>query len=309
MLSLLVGLATLTPAADPVKPTRVLLWPKDAPMAVGDTPRDKPALTIYLPEKEKRTRTAVVVCPGGGYGTLAMNHEGKEIADWLVQRGVAAFVLEYRLGPRYRFPVPLLDAQRALRLVRSRAREFGVDDKRIGIWGFSAGGHLASTASTRFDKGRADAADPIDRSCRLTRHPLLPGHPPDAFGHAGSRRNLWAARGETPDQLCNDTQVTKAPDLPFHNKLQLQGPREGRRACWSAIPNRTVSGWQEIQEKDWPGKLEDWLKERAVARPRSPMRLAGCPAVRTWCVAAVGQTRRGGFCPHLPVCGILIGNG
>src|SRR4051794_35364803 len=97
---------TLLPADAP-QPRRELLWPQGAPGALGDGPRDRPALTAYLPAKEKATGTAVVVCPGGGYAHLALGHEGREIADWLTARGVAAFVLEYRLGPRYRHPAPL----------------------------------------------------------------------------------------------------------------------------------------------------------------------------------------------------------
>src|SRR5438105_3312950 len=124
----------------------LLLWPNGAPGAVGQEDRDKPAITIQLPAAEKATGAAVLVCPGGGYGGLAVDHEGKQIAKWLTDRGIAAVVLKYRLGPRYHHPAPLQDAQRAMRTVRSRAKEWKIDPKRIGIWGFSAGGHLASTA-------------------------------------------------------------------------------------------------------------------------------------------------------------------
>jgi acetyl esterase/lipase len=130
-------------AADAPAPKTELLWPKGAPGAVGTEDKDKPDLTIHLPPTDKANGAAVVVCPGGGYGGLAMGHEGKDIADWLTKRGVAAFVLKYRHAPRYRHPAPLQDAQRALRTVRARAKEWNVDPTRIGIWGFSAGGHLA----------------------------------------------------------------------------------------------------------------------------------------------------------------------
>ncbi|HMC63863.1 MAG TPA: alpha/beta hydrolase, partial [Gemmataceae bacterium] len=138
-------------AAEPAKPKVELLWPDGAPGAVGTEDRDKPSITINLPPAEKATGAAVVVCPGGGYGGLANDHEGKQIARWLNDRGVTAFILKYRLGPRYHHPAPLQDAQRAVRTVRARAEEWQVDPKRIGIWGFSAGGHLASTAGTHFD--------------------------------------------------------------------------------------------------------------------------------------------------------------
>ena len=98
---------------------------------------------------DRATGAAVVVCPGGGYRILAVGHEGKDIADWLTSRGITAFVLKYRIAPRYRHPAPLQDAQRAVRTVRARAKDWGVDPGRVGIWGFSAGGHLASTAATR----------------------------------------------------------------------------------------------------------------------------------------------------------------
>src|SRR5262249_1781249 len=136
---------SLTLFAAQAEAPRVELWPKGAPGAVGTEERDKPSITVYLPPADKATGTAVVVCPGGGYGALAVGHEGKEIADWLNQRGIAAFVLRYRLGPRYHHPAPLQDVQRALRTVRARAGKYHIDPHHLGIWGFSAGGHLAST--------------------------------------------------------------------------------------------------------------------------------------------------------------------
>ena len=108
--------------------------------------------------------TAVVVCPGGGYVNLAMNHEGRQVANYLNSLGIAAFVLKYRLGPRYHHPVELGDAQRAIRTVRANAAEWHIAPDRIGIMGFSAGGHLAVSASTHFDAGKADAADPSTAS-------------------------------------------------------------------------------------------------------------------------------------------------
>src|SRR5205823_80596 len=153
--------------AAPEEPKVELLWPKGAPGAVGTEATDKPSLTLYLPPADKANGTAVVVCPGGGYGGLAADHEGRQPAQWLNSQGIAAFVLRYRHAPRYRHPSPLQDAQRAIRTVRARAGEWNVNPNRIGIWGFSAGGHLTSTAGTHYDAGKADADDPIDRvSCR-----------------------------------------------------------------------------------------------------------------------------------------------
>ncbi len=180
-------------AAEDGKPREVLLWPKGAPGAKGTTALDKPRLDVYLPPAGKGNRTGIVVVPGGGYGLLALDHEGKQIAAWLVERGVAAFVLHYRLGRRYPHPAPLTDAQRAVRTVRARAKEFGIEPDRVGIWGFSAGGHLASTVSTHFDKGKKDDPDPVGRvSCRpdfaILCYPVIRLDPP--HGHEGSARNL-----------------------------------------------------------------------------------------------------------------------
>ena len=135
----------------------------------------------------------MVVFPGGGYRNLAMDHEGKQIAEWLNSLGISAFVLKFRLGPRYHHPIELGDAQRALRTVRSRANEFHVNEKRIGIWGFSAGGHLASTAATHFDAGDASALDAIDRVSSRPDFAVL-SYPVISFTtdytNKGSRTNL-----------------------------------------------------------------------------------------------------------------------
>ena len=147
------------------QPSTVPLWPNGAPGALGNDDSDKPTLTIYLPWDKAVSRTAVVVCPGGGYGMLADNHEGRQVANWLNALGIAAFVLKYRLGPRYHHPIELGDAQRAIRMVRAQAAQFGVAPDRIGIMGFSAGGHLASTAGTHFDAGDAAASRP-HRPCQ-----------------------------------------------------------------------------------------------------------------------------------------------
>ncbi len=170
------GFLHLTAVA--AEPKLELLWPEGAPGAVGTEDNDKPSLTIWLPGKHRNTRTAVVLCPGGGYGGLAVDHEGKQIAEFFGKHGVATFMLKYRLAPKYKHPTPMLDVQRALRMVRTRAKEFEIEPTRIGVMGFSAGGHLASTAATHFDDGKADAADPFDRtSCRPDfAISIYPGH-------------------------------------------------------------------------------------------------------------------------------------
>ena len=191
----------------------ILLWPDGAPGALGTDDKDKPSLTPYLPDADKASGAAIVVCPGGGYGGLAA-HEGPDYALYLREQGVAAFVLKYRLGSHgYRHPRMLQDAQRALRLVRSRAAEWKIDPKRVGIMGSSAGGHLASTAVTHFDAGQADAADPIDR---LSSRPDLgilcyPVISMGAITHSGSKNNLLGANPDAAlvESLSNEKQVTK----------------------------------------------------------------------------------------------------
>jgi acetyl esterase/lipase len=279
------ALSLLLPAAADT-PKKELLWPRGAPGAVGDTDRDRPTLTTYLPPAGKANGTAVVVCPGGGYQHLATGHEGKEIADWLTAHGIAAFVLEYRLGPRYHHPAPLQDAQRAIRTVRSRAKELGLDAGRIGIWGFSAGGHLASTAATKHDAGKADDPDPVERaSCRpdfaILCYPVITLEKP--FAHWGSRGNLL---GDRPDDklvqsLCNHKQVKKdtPPTFLFHTKedraVPVQNSELFRDACEKAgVPVRLVVfdkgphgvglGRKDKTLSKWPLQLEAWLKERKL---------------------------------------------
>jgi len=127
-------------------PQTIPLWTGRAPGALGDEDADKPTLTIYMPPDTTGPMAAVIIAPGGGYARLSMNLEGRAPANYFNTLGVAAFVLKYRLGPRYHHPIELGDAQRAIRLVRSRAAEWHIAPDRIGIMGFSAGGHLASTA-------------------------------------------------------------------------------------------------------------------------------------------------------------------
>ena len=155
-----------SPASEAVTSHHIeLLWTNGAPGAKGNEDGDKPSLTIYLPSKEKATGAAVVICPGGGYGHLAMDHEGHQIAQWLNSLGVAGFILKYRhRGVGYGHPAPLQDAQRAIRMVRSRATEWNIDPERIGIIGFSAGGHLASSAGTHFKNRYYDTTDVIDNN-------------------------------------------------------------------------------------------------------------------------------------------------
>ena len=215
--------------------TVIRLWSGDAPGAQGNADADVPTLTVY--RANKPNGASVVVCPGGGYHGLAP-HEGKPVAEWLNEIGVTGFVLKYRLGPKYHHPVMMDDVNRAIRTVRANAANWQLDSHRIGVLGFSAGGHLASTAVTHFDDGKEDADDAAERvSSRpdfgVLIYPVITMTEP--FVHKGSRTNLL---GESPSDelielLSNEKQVTdKTPPcflvhsssdtvVPFQNSLMF----------------------------------------------------------------------------------------
>ncbi|MBL6706901.1 MAG: alpha/beta hydrolase [Planctomycetaceae bacterium] len=209
-----------------VGPEALPLWAEGAPHAKGSDESDTPTVRAYLPQEldgGKATGAGVVICPGGGYGILAMDHEGHQLAKWFQKNGVAGFVLRYRHSPKYRHPVPMEDAQRAIRYVRAKAEIFGVDAGRIGIMGFSAGGHLSSTVATHFDAGNPEAKDVIDRlSCRpdfaVLCYPVVSLTAP--YAHKGSGRNLFGpdADEQTLRTLSNDLHVTAEtpPTFLFH---------------------------------------------------------------------------------------------
>src|SRR5258708_2127695 len=156
----MISQAAPQPPPLPIRDAQIIpLWSGPAPGALGSADTDIPVITVSLPRTMTPNTPAVVVCPGGGYQNLASNHEGRQVANYLNSLGAAAFVLRYRLGPRYHHPIELGDAQRAIRLLRSHAQEWRLDPARIGIMGFSAGGHLVMTASTPFVGGAPAAAD------------------------------------------------------------------------------------------------------------------------------------------------------
>jgi acetyl esterase/lipase len=226
-----------------------LLWPNGAPGALGGDPIDRPKITVYRPLPAKANGAAVIICPGGGYNYLATDHEGKQVAEWLNSFGVSAFVLEYRIGPRYRYPAPLLDAQRAVRMVRVHAGEWGIDPTRVGILGFSAGGHLASSVITHFDMGQPTSIDPTERvSSRpdfaILIYPVISMM--DPITHVGSRRNLL---GEAPDPklvelLSNERQVTaQTPStFIFHAADDPVVPVENSLEFFAALKKAGVPG-------------------------------------------------------------------
>jgi len=215
------------------------LWNGQIPRFDPAIQQEEPCLTPYLLSGTPRPAAAVIVCPGGGYVGLAP-YEGEPVSQWLNTLGVASFVLTYRRNP-YHHPAPLLDAQRAIRFVRAHSQEFGIDPQRIGILGFSAGGHLAATAATHFDSGNPQASDPVERfSCRPDAVILC--YPVVTFGeyrHDGSRTSLL---GENPPVelvalLSNELQVTQAtpPTYLFHTANDGAVPVENSLLFASAL--------------------------------------------------------------------------
>jgi acetyl esterase/lipase len=252
------------------------LWSGPAPGAQGTEERDIPAITVYLPRTMTANTPAMIVCPGGGYVNLAMNHEGRQVASYLNSLGIAAFVLRYRLGPRYHHPVELGDAQQAIRTLRSHASDWRIDPARIGIMGFSAGGHLAMTASTHFDVGsRPDFA--------VLGYPVI--SMTEAWTHQGSKNNLL---GTNPDpelakSLSGEQSVTKEtpPTFIFQTNADTTVPAENSVYYYLALRKAGVPAEMHIFEKgphgvglanddaalsEWSKLLANWLRGRGVVK-------------------------------------------
>jgi acetyl esterase/lipase len=165
LIVLLTSLSFWMRAAD--APQTVLLWPDGAPEAKGTDDKDKPSLTLYPAPADNNTGASVIVAPGGGYYVLAIDHEGQQVARWFNRFGVSAYVLKYRLKPKYDPSIALLDGKRAVRWVRANADHLNIDPKRVGMLGFSAGAHLTACIAIQSDTGKADAADAVEKeSCR-----------------------------------------------------------------------------------------------------------------------------------------------
>jgi len=243
----------------------------------------RPTLTLYFPEPQKRTGAGIVICPGGGYKGMAIDHEGHVFAKWLCDRGVVAGVLKYRCGGGlHQHPVPLNDAQRALRTLRSRASEWNIDTDKIGIAGFSAGGHLASTAGTHVAVGDANAEDPLQRVSSRANflvliYPVISMQ--HGVTHEGSKKNLL---GENPDEelvrsLSNELQVTAntGPTFLVNAYDDKAVPAENSLLFYQALRKHKVPAEMHLYETGghgfgmyrgnqtvdrWPDLLEGWLK-------------------------------------------------
>ena len=269
-------------AVDDRKPDQVIrLWEGDAPGAAGSEERDVPTLSVFKPAADKANGTAVVVCPGGGYSGLAA-HEGKPVAEWLNGLGVAGLVLKYRLGPKYHHPAMVNDVNRAIRMARSHAADWKLNPDRIGVLGFSAGGHLTSTAVTHFDAVDEKASDPVDRvSSRpdfgVLIYPVITLEGP--YAHGGSRRNLLGNEPskELIESLSNEKQVTEKtpPCFMVHTSTDTVVPFQNSLMFADALRQHKVSvelhvfdhgshgfglGQNDPVLRQWPELCAKWMQ-------------------------------------------------
>jgi acetyl esterase/lipase len=272
---------------DPTAETKVMrLWDGAAPGALGDAEEDRPTLTWDAASRGDTPTAAVIVFPGGGYGWLATNHEGRQIANLFNAMGITAFVLRYRLGPKYHHPVEFGDAQRAIRMVRARAKEFGVLPDKIGVIGFSAGGHLASTVETHFDAGNAAAADAIDRVSSRPDFAIL-AYPVISFvaeyAHTGSADNLLGKNADPSllKSLSNEFQVTPQtpPTFLWTTSTDKTVPPENSVAFYLALLQAGVSAELHVFAEAphgvgldlrdpsvglWGKLMEEWMRGRGI---------------------------------------------
>jgi acetyl esterase/lipase len=266
----------------------IRLWPGDAPEAKGKACEDTPTLTIFEPQRGHENGSAVVVVPGGAYLMLAANLEGRQVADWFTARGFRAFILSYRLSSNgYLLPVPLIDARRAVQLVRARAADYHIAANRIGIIGFSAGGHLAALASTQFVPGNPDADDPIERVssrpdflvlgypwigaissdtshlsyCKLFNlmdkcEALRTAYSPDLFVTKETPPTFWF-------HTFNDQTVPVEQGLRYYEALVKAGvPAEAH--IFANGPHGTGLGKGDAALDQWPNLLEIWLRAQGL---------------------------------------------
>jgi acetyl esterase/lipase len=265
------------------------LWANGAPGALGATPADQPLMTPYLPPAGTANGTAVVIFPGGGYQHLSMEKEGSDVANWLAGAGVTTFVVRYRLGPNYHHPTMLGDGQRAIRIVRARAAEWNVDPRRLGVIGFSAGGHLASTTGTHFDAGKPADGDPIERvgsrpDFLLLIYPVITMR--DSLTHGGSRRNLIGLEPapELVRLMSNETQVTREtpPTFLVHSTDDKAVPVENSLLFYESLKRNGVPTEMHVFEygghgfglapqdpvlSTWSTLCESWMRRHGWLTP------------------------------------------
>lgn len=287
-----------------VEPEKVRLWPQGAPLAKGQEDKDQPFVEVWRAPADKANGAAFVVCPGGGYGGLAADHEGTQVARWFNGLGVTAFVLHYRLGSQgYHYPVQLIDVQRAIRHVRANAKAYAIDPGRVGIVGFSAGGHLSSMAATLFEeKPEGMTADEVDA---LSARPdvAAPTYAVismiDEFAHSGSRKNLLGPDNNTDEmarrvsthlrvtartppvflfQTDEDTVVPAENAVSFYLACRKHGvPAELH--CYRPGPHGVGLFLGDPVLGTWSGHFRDWLRNQGFFRPSPRAAVTGSLSV------------------------------
>ncbi|QDT02666.1 Acetylxylan esterase precursor [Rubripirellula lacrimiformis] len=277
----------LTPALAS-DPTTMRLWENGAPGVTAQADGDTPELIVTRVDSDKPT-AGVIILPGGGYGGHAIDHEGHQFAEWFQSMGVTSAICTYRLrgkgndGKGYGHPVPMMDAQRAIQTMRAMAKQWNVDPNRIGVIGFSAGGHLCSTVSTKFHDADPDAVDPIDRvSSRpdfsILCYPVITMD--SSFTHAGSRRNLLGSDPEPAlvELMSNEKQITDntPPTFLFHTVADQAVPVRNSLAYFNACVDAGVVCEMHVfpngrhglglakgvpGASQWPALCETWLRQ------------------------------------------------
>ena len=268
----------------------VRLWPGDAPQAVGNACDDIPTLSILLPQPGRGNGSAVIVMPGGAYLGLASTLEGREVADWFTARGFTAFVLRYRLGKKYLLPVPLIDARRAVQVVRARARDYHIAPDRIAVIGFSAGGHLAALSGTQSTPGNPEAEDAIERvsskpNFLILGYPWIGAISPNTAHltycrlmdvmsrceelHAAYSPDLFVTKDTPPTFIYHTTDDKTVPveqALSFYEAL-LKAGASGEMHIFAHGPHGSGLGLGDAQLDQWPGLLENWLRAQGMLAP------------------------------------------
>lgn len=284
---------SLTSLVHSAEPTVIPLWPEGVPDALatsGEETNDDgrvgnvqtPTLTVVAPDPGKANGTSIIICPGGGYQFISFKHEGLDVAAWLKELGVTSFILKYRFAPN-KHPAPLRDALRAVRIVRSRAAELGLDPARIGMLGSSAGGHLTASAGTLFDdpSGKTGAAlDAVSGrpDFLVLMYPVITMK--DSFAHAGSRRNLLGTEPAAADlalmSLEDQVKASTPPTFVFHTQEDKSVPVENSLMFYAAMNRAGVPGELHVYQQGrhglglaqgsgtaevWPQQTAAWLKQ------------------------------------------------
>lgn len=268
---------------------KTYLWDAQVPLAQGNEEVDKPSTTVYFPTKQKANGAAIVICPGGGYVTLAIDHEGRQVAKWYADMGFTAIVLTYRIGTwdhkKYQHPAPFLDASRAMRYVRFKAKEWKINPEKIGMMGFSAGGHLASCVATMWDGGNPKSTNLIDKQSSKPNflvlvYPVITFRTKHAFTFGRGVLLGENASKEKIDSLSTEMQVsthtpptfmmyTDEDDINAMNAILFYTAlKENRIAAELHIFERGKHGFglfpEESTIKKWPDLLKNWLTNRGL---------------------------------------------